>query len=254
MYSSLLDENLIPVDVQVDGKMIRVRFRGGLELATPVARFPRLKDASAEQRARWRLVGKGDGIHWPDVDEDISVRGLFAVPKLPPQSAAEQVPALVGDLLKTTKRLNALFEGRRPFTPDGHLVGSIGEVVAEYVYDLILEPCSTPQVDAKTKDGKTVQIKLTGEKGTSFGVRWSNEQTVLHAELLICMQLTAEGFVEIYNGPFPVDLLKGRVDTSNGQISISLARLRAKNVSLLAQRNSFININRWFTADLADVA
>ena len=248
-----LDEHLVPVEVSVDDQMIRVSFRGGLELATPVARFPRLHRASPEQRRRWRLIGRGDGIHWPDVDEDISVSGLFKVPKRDATSKAEEIPALVGELLRVTRRLNDLFKGR-PFTPDGHLVGSIGEVVAEYIYDLNLEPCSTPQIDAQTKDGRTVQIKLTGEKGNSFGLRWSNSKPSVHADLLVCLRLDRKGFREVYNGPFPIHLLEGRRDTTNGQIGIAAGKLAEANPRTLPEKNSFANINRWFETSLADVA
>lgn len=81
MTSSVIDEfdeALIPVDVRVDDAMIHVRFKGGLEIASPVNDFPRLRDAVPEQRSRWQLNGRGYGIHWPDVDEDITVRGLIA--------------------------------------------------------------------------------------------------------------------------------------------------------------------------------
>lgn len=67
----------VPVEVSVDEGMIRVRLRNGLELVTAVSRFPRLVHATAEQRNVWRIVGSGDGIHWPEIDEDISVRGLL---------------------------------------------------------------------------------------------------------------------------------------------------------------------------------
>ena len=77
MTTSGFDPALVPAEVSVDDAMIRVRFASGLELATPVSRFPRLQKASPEKRKAWRLIGRGDGIHWPDVDEDISVRGLF---------------------------------------------------------------------------------------------------------------------------------------------------------------------------------
>jgi hypothetical protein len=253
MSSSLVDEALIPVDVQVDDSTIHVRFQSGLEIRTPVARFPRLRDAKPEARVRWQLNGRGYGIHWPDADEDITVRGLFAGALPQPESAVEQIPALVGDLLRTTRKLNSLFEGR-PFTPDGHLVGSIGEVVAEYIYEIKLAPCSTPHIDAYTDDGSSVQIKLTGEKGTSFGIRWSSLQTEGTADFLICLKLTAKGFVEIYNGKFPVDLLLGRKDSSNGQLGVTVNKLTAINPSLLPKKNSFDRINRWFTPDLADVA
>ena len=44
----------------------------------PLAWFPRLAAASPEQRDHWKLIGRGVGIHWPDVDEDISVENLLA--------------------------------------------------------------------------------------------------------------------------------------------------------------------------------
>jgi hypothetical protein len=257
MASSTLDENQIPVDVRVDDKMIRVTFSGGLELATPVTRFPRLRDAEPSQRTRWQLVGRGYGIHWPDVDEDISVRGLFATARQWPETAVEQIPALISDLLKTTNRLNELFDGRQ-FTPDGHLVGSIGEVVAEYIYDLCLEPASTPLIDAYTKDEKklSVQVKLTGEKGRDFRIRWPVPENSVLPDVLLCMKMTVDGFIEVYNGPFPAHLLESKKPTSNGQIPISVKTLSDLNPKLLPEVRSFININRWFqaTPELAAVA
>ena len=47
------------------------------ELTVALAWFPRLLHASSEQRRNWRLIGDGHGIHWPDVDEDLSVEGLL---------------------------------------------------------------------------------------------------------------------------------------------------------------------------------
>ena len=253
MSSSLVSDNLVPVSVTVDDSTLKVDFNGGLQLSTPIARFPRLLNATPSQRQNWRLIGRGDGIHWPEIDEDISVRSLLRLPNRTPSSRFEEVPALIGDLLKTTQRLNEMFEGR-PFTPDGHLVGSIGEVVAEYIYDLRLQPASTPQVDAHTRDGRSVQIKLTGSKGKAFGLRWSSQLRTSPAELLIALKLSNAGFTEIYNGEFPKDLLEGRSDSSNGQLSIGLNRLSARNPSLLPVVNSFDSINRWFTPKLHDVA
>jgi hypothetical protein len=257
MAFSTLDENQVPVDVRVDDKMIRVTFSGGLELATPVERFPRLRDADPSKRTNWQLIGRGYGIHWPDVDEDISVRGLFATARQTPESAIEQIPALISDLLKTTSRLNGLFEGRQ-FTPDGHLVGSIGEVVAEYIYDLCLEPSSTPLIDAYTKNEnrRSVQIKLTGEKGQKFAVRWPVPANSILPDVLICLKMTVDGFVEIYNGPFPTELLQGKGQSSNGQISLSLKTLSDLNPRLLPEVRSYSYINRWFqaTPELAEVA
>jgi hypothetical protein len=49
----------------------------GREVSVPLAWFPRLCAATPEQRANWRLIGHGQGIHWPDIDEDILVEGLL---------------------------------------------------------------------------------------------------------------------------------------------------------------------------------
>jgi hypothetical protein len=240
------------VAVRVDDEALRVKFNGGLELSTPTSRFPRLARATPHQRRNWELIGRGDGIHWPDIDEDISIRSLLRLPKREPSSPFEEVPALIGDLLKTTRRLNTLFESRA-FTPDGHLVGSIGEVVAEYIYGLKLQPTGTPQVDAHAPDGRSVQIKLTGGK-RSFGLRWSSQLKTAHADLLIGLKLSEAGFTEVYNGPFPIDLLQGRPDTSNGQVSVPISKLATRNPSLLPALNSFASINRWFTPKFSDVA
>ena len=50
----------------------------GRTIAAPVAWYPRLAHATAEERASWRLIGGGRGIHWPGVDEDVSVANLLA--------------------------------------------------------------------------------------------------------------------------------------------------------------------------------
>ena len=47
------------------------------EIAVPLKWFPRLSNATEKQRNNWRLIGRGIGIHWEDVDEDLSVKGLL---------------------------------------------------------------------------------------------------------------------------------------------------------------------------------
>lgn len=68
------------IDVAVSDAVLRVTLPDGRELAAPLEWFPRLHDATPEQRQHWRLIGGGQGIHWPDVDEDVSVRGLLGLP------------------------------------------------------------------------------------------------------------------------------------------------------------------------------
>jgi hypothetical protein len=65
------------VDVHVTDVALHVVLADGRELTAPLAWFPRLMDATSAQRGNWRLIGRGQGIHWPDVDEDISVSSLL---------------------------------------------------------------------------------------------------------------------------------------------------------------------------------
>jgi hypothetical protein len=65
------------VDVSVSDDRLTVILADGRELAVPLAWFPRLLEATEQQRLNWRLIGRGHGIHWPDVDEDVSVASLL---------------------------------------------------------------------------------------------------------------------------------------------------------------------------------
>jgi len=65
------------IDVSVTDDRIVLVLADGRELAAPLAWFPRLVEATADQRRNWRLIGRGHGIHWPDIDEDISVASLL---------------------------------------------------------------------------------------------------------------------------------------------------------------------------------
>ena len=65
------------VDVAADDVVLVVFLEDGRSVSAPIAWFPRLANASDEQRANWRLIGRGVGIHWPDIDEDISVENLL---------------------------------------------------------------------------------------------------------------------------------------------------------------------------------
>ena len=67
-----IDPDPTAVEVEVSDTLLRIVLTDGRELAAPLAWFPRLRDATPEQRRRWELIGRGHGIHWPDVDEDVS--------------------------------------------------------------------------------------------------------------------------------------------------------------------------------------
>jgi len=69
----------LATDVEVTKTALRVVLADGREISVPLAWFPRLQEATTKQRRGWRLIGGGIGIHFPEVDEDISVESLLAV-------------------------------------------------------------------------------------------------------------------------------------------------------------------------------
>jgi len=64
--------------VKITRDAVQVDLSDGRTISVPLAWFPRLQQATAEERNNWRLIGKGQGIHWSDIDEDISIEGLLA--------------------------------------------------------------------------------------------------------------------------------------------------------------------------------
>jgi hypothetical protein len=65
------------VDVRLDEDSLSVQLADGRVISVPLAWFPRLLDGTPEQRANWRIAGGGFGIHWPELDEDLSAEGLL---------------------------------------------------------------------------------------------------------------------------------------------------------------------------------
>ncbi|MFV1980116.1 MAG: DUF2442 domain-containing protein [Rhodothermia bacterium] len=78
--STLAIELEIPdaIDVNVSEDTLRVEFSGGRTISVPLDWYPRLTHATEKERSNWRIIGRGQGIHWEDIDEDISVEGLLA--------------------------------------------------------------------------------------------------------------------------------------------------------------------------------
>ena len=66
------------IDVSFTDVDLVVTLVDGRRVSAPLEWFPRLLRATSEQRAKWRLIGRGVGIHWDDIDEDISVNSLLA--------------------------------------------------------------------------------------------------------------------------------------------------------------------------------
>jgi hypothetical protein len=65
-------------NVSVSEDTLSVDLSDGRSISVPIEWFPRLVHATPEERRKWRLIGNGQGIHWEDIDEDISIEGLLA--------------------------------------------------------------------------------------------------------------------------------------------------------------------------------
>ena len=129
----------------------------------------------------------------------------------------DEIPILIGKLYEIVDRLQELFPGRK-FTPDGHLVGSIGEVIAAHRYGLELLPGVAETHDATAPDGRLVQIKATQVTGISI----SSEP-----EHLLVLKLDRDGSAsEVYNGPGPLAWEAAGKMQKNGQRRLSLSKLR----------------------------
>ncbi len=72
---SSADERVL--DVQFTDDTISVSLRDGRVITVPLVWYPRLLAATASQRKNWKIAGGGYGIHWPDIDEDLSTEGLL---------------------------------------------------------------------------------------------------------------------------------------------------------------------------------
>ncbi len=68
---------VLALDVRFTDDAMIVTLSDGREVSVPLEWFPRLRDATPKQRKNWRLIAKGIGIHWEDVDEDIAVSTLL---------------------------------------------------------------------------------------------------------------------------------------------------------------------------------
>ena len=78
MSTSPIDIRPLARTVMVSDDSLTVTLADGRTITVPLVWFPRLLHADPEARNRWELLGDGEGIHWPTVDEDLSVEGLLA--------------------------------------------------------------------------------------------------------------------------------------------------------------------------------
>ncbi len=78
MSSLDIDLRLVRIqNVSITEDTLTVDLADGRSISVPLGWYPRLQHGSTEERNHWRLIGQGEGIHWPDLDEDISVENLI---------------------------------------------------------------------------------------------------------------------------------------------------------------------------------
>ena len=78
MATSPADLHGLAASVSVTDDTLVVQLQDGCTITAPLAWYPRLAEGTPAERAHWRLIGIGEGIHWPDLDEDIPVTTLRA--------------------------------------------------------------------------------------------------------------------------------------------------------------------------------
>jgi hypothetical protein len=130
----------------------------------------------------------------------------------------DDVPALIRELYAIVAKLEAIFPGRH-FTPDGHLVGSLGEALASHYYGVVLCKASNEGYDG-LREGKRVEVKVT--QGGQVPLSCSPEH-------LLVFRLLPDGtFEECFNGPGSLawQLVAHRKPAKRGQHLVTLSALR----------------------------
>lgn len=141
---------------------------------------------------------------------------LLVTPMTKPLARRVKLPEQVASIYKATEDLEKLYPGRK-FTPDGHLVGSIGEVIAAEELGLTLHPMSRAGHDAYDADGE-VQIKMTA--GNEIAMYATCER------LVVLRVVSPEEAEIVYDGSGDTAWSIARKAGKNGQRVVSLSRLR----------------------------
>lgn len=137
----------------------------------------------------------------------------------PPRHSTADAQATIKCIFQSCRKLTRLTG--RPFSPDGHMVGSLGEVVARDKLNLTLMPPSNTGYDATDKQGRRVEIKAT----TRNAIRLSASGTKV--ERLVVVQISNDGDAEIvYDGPAAPAWEAAGKPQKNGQRSISISTLK----------------------------
>ncbi len=91
MSTFVIERTAQAQNVRVTDDELVVELNDGRTISVPIAWFPRLLHGTDRERANWRLIGDGEGIHWPDLDEDIEVAQLLAgIPSQESQTSLEK--------------------------------------------------------------------------------------------------------------------------------------------------------------------
>ena len=90
MSSSAITADERVLDVAFSDDALSVSLRDGRVISVPLVWYPRLLKATPAQRKNWKIAGGGYGIHWPDVDEDLSTEGLLRGAKTPKNHSPEK--------------------------------------------------------------------------------------------------------------------------------------------------------------------
>ncbi len=78
MATLVTDHDVLAVEITFTEQALQVSLDDGRMISVPLAWYPRLLNATPSERIQYELIGDGEGIHWPSLDEDISVEGLVA--------------------------------------------------------------------------------------------------------------------------------------------------------------------------------
>jgi hypothetical protein len=79
LKNNIIEFSAFASDVKINDELLVVYLADGRIISVPLAYFPRLLNATPAQRKKWRLIGRGQGISWDEIDEDLSVAGLLRV-------------------------------------------------------------------------------------------------------------------------------------------------------------------------------
>lgn len=146
------------------------------------------------------------------------------------------ISEIMHQIYSAAEKLEELYPGR-PFTPDGHMVGSIGECLVAEAYELKLMPPSNRGYDAISPDGKKVEIKATQAERVAFRSC---------PEHVIAIKINKDGsFEERYNGPGVLiwEQVEGRKLPSNGQYQITLLKLDVLN-SRVSESDRIVRVQK----------